>query len=280
MAEATKIEWADSTFNPWIGCTKVSPACDHCYAENLMDTRLKRVQWGAGKPRKLTSQANWNKPLQWNKDPFYQCTGCGFRGDKTSAAARFDSSKPYFCVRCGGEYKMDRRRVFCASLADVFDNEVPDEWRHNLWRLIHQTPNLDWLLLTKRIGIAKQPEIYRYLSWPPNEMTDGLRDVLDRARRLHGRSGAVAAFLKPETAIIHSKKLQPYRYAGIRSSWVRACRRAGVEGVRIHDIRRTAITMAKQAGRDPQAFSLHKTAAQAAEYVVEVPRVRPLEVIR
>lgn len=112
------------------------------------------------------------------------------------------------------------------------------------------------------------------------EMTQGLRDVLERARRLHMKSDSVSPLLKPDTAIIHTKKFRPYKYAGIRSSWDRACVRAEVEGVRIHDIRRTAITMAKKAGRNPQEFSLHKTAAQAAEYVVEVPRVRPLEVIK
>lgn len=112
------------------------------------------------------------------------------------------------------------------------------------------------------------------------EMTDGLPEVLERARRLHMKSDTVSPLLKPDTAIIHTKQFKPYKYAGIRSSWVRACRRAGVEGVRIHDIRRTAITMAKEAGRKPQEFSLHKTEAQAEEYVVGVPRVRPLEVIR
>lgn len=77
----TKIEWADSTFNPWIGCTKVSPACDNCYAEAMIDSRLRRVQWGAGKPRLRTSAANWRKPLQWNAraEEFRQCDVCGWR---------------------------------------------------------------------------------------------------------------------------------------------------------------------------------------------------------
>ena len=80
------------------------------------------------------------------------------------------------------------------------------------------------------------------------ELTDDLQGVLERAKRLHMRSDSVSPLLKPDTAIIHTKRFQPYKYAGIRSSWVRACRRAGVEGVRIHDIRRTAITTAKLAG--------------------------------
>jgi len=126
MGERSEIAWTDSTFNPWIGCTKVGPGCDHCYAEAL-DKRHRwhgDTHWGAGKPRMRTSAANWKKPLTWN----------------AKAAA---SSKPW--------------RVFCASLADVFDNEVPDEWRTDLWELIAATPRLTWLLLTKRIGNVRYP---------------------------------------------------------------------------------------------------------------------------
>jgi len=115
MAENTKIEWADHTFNPWMGCTKVGPGCDNCYAEALMDTRYGRVEWGAGKPRVRTSTSNWAKPRKWNRD--------------TPGAF-----------------------VFCSSLADVFDNEVDPLWRHDLYALIAETSNLVWLLLTKRIG--------------------------------------------------------------------------------------------------------------------------------
>jgi protein gp37 len=116
MAENSKIEWTDHTFNPWVGCTKVSPGCDHCYAEGWAK-RSGLVRWGAD--RRRTSASNWRQPLKWNAE-----------AAKTGA----------------------RRRVFCASLADVFDNEVPGEWRSELGALIRATPNLDWLLLTKRIG--------------------------------------------------------------------------------------------------------------------------------
>jgi len=142
MSNTTNIEWADSTFNPWIGCTKVSPACDHCYAER--DTkRFGRVEWGAGKPRVRTSPANWKLPERWNAAPFYRCT-CGWRGDAAASAAH----------RCDGAATLSvtRRRTFCASLADWLDNEVPIEWLVDLLDLIRRTPNLDWLLLTKRIG--------------------------------------------------------------------------------------------------------------------------------
>ena len=123
MAENTKIEWTDHTFNPWIGCTKVGPGCDHCYAENLMDKRMGVAVWGPGNARVRTKEANWKMPLRWN----------------AQAAA--------FMAQHGR-----RQRVFCASLADVFDNAVDPQWRADLFGLIQQTPNLDWLLLTKRIG--------------------------------------------------------------------------------------------------------------------------------
>lgn len=117
MGENTKIEWAHHTFNPWIGCTKVSPGCAHCYAEEMMDTRYGNVRWGAGHPRKRTRPENWQKPRRWNQ----MCEAKGIR-----------------------------QRVFCASLGDVFDREVPIEWLADLFHLIRQTPHLDWLLLTKR----------------------------------------------------------------------------------------------------------------------------------
>ena len=117
MGENSKIEWTDHTFNPWIGCTKVGPPCDHCYAEALA-TRYGWVKWGPQGERKRTSDANWRKPIQWNKAA--QAAGV-------------------------------RARVFSASLADWLDNKAPDQWREDLAELIDATPNLDWLLLTKRI---------------------------------------------------------------------------------------------------------------------------------
>lgn len=125
MSEVTKIEWTDSTFNPWEGCQKVGPGCDHCYAE----TRNARfgggtpVNWGPGAPRRRTSVSNWNLPRRWDREHSEFFTQHG-----------------------------RRQRVFCASLADVFDNAVDPAWRDDLFSLIEATPNLDWLLLTKRIG--------------------------------------------------------------------------------------------------------------------------------
>ena len=149
MSEKTKIEWCDSTLNPWIGCTRVSPGCDHCYAEAQMDTRMGRVKWGAGQARSRTSAAYWKQPLRWNAAEFRECCGCGHRGD----AGEWSRVDPFGCPICGSiAWKAARRRVFCASLADWLDNEAPIEWLVDLLDLIRRTPNIDWLLLTKRIG--------------------------------------------------------------------------------------------------------------------------------
>jgi protein gp37 len=144
MGQATMIEWCDHTFNPWIGCSKVHAGCAHCYAEADMDHRRHRVKWGPGGTRSRTSDDYWKQPLKWNRE-----------------------------AEAAGE----RRRVFCASLADVFEEwrgpilnhlgnrlmhehmgsagEEPawvtmDDLRRDLFALIDQTPHLDWLMLTKR----------------------------------------------------------------------------------------------------------------------------------
>lgn len=156
MSENTKIEWTDATFNPWIGCTKVSPGCDNCYAKADFDDRKHRVVWGPGQARSRTK--TWGDPVRWNKELFYECASCGWRGaEKDSKACEHGRDYPHrHCPRCNTTDSLNpaRRRVFCASLADVFDNEVDPQWRADLFDLIAATPNLDWLLLTKRIGNA------------------------------------------------------------------------------------------------------------------------------
>lgn len=127
--ENSKIEWCDHTFNPWRGCTKVSPGCEHCYAEALDIRWAKGAHWGKGKARVRTSEGNWNLPLRWQRS--------ARRHQDLSEHGIIGPAKP-------------RPRVFCASLADWLDDEVPIEWLADLLALIHATPNLDWLLLTKR----------------------------------------------------------------------------------------------------------------------------------
>lgn len=120
MAENTKIEWAHHTFNPWIGCQKVGPGCDHCYAETW-DARFEGVRWGPHAQRTRTKEANWTKVRRWN--------------------------------RKAGEAGI-RERVFVASLADICDthSSIKTEWRSDLAELVCACENLDFLFLTKRAG--------------------------------------------------------------------------------------------------------------------------------
>lgn len=156
MAENTNIEWCDATFNPWEGCQKVGPGCDHCYAEtrNARYAGGTAINWGPDAPRRRTSAANWKKPVKWNKQQFWQCA-CGWRGaDVNTEGGSFTDGLPS-CPCCDSlDVTHTRARVFCSSLADVFDNAVDPKWRADLFALIEETPNLDWLLLTKRIGNA------------------------------------------------------------------------------------------------------------------------------
>ena len=115
MAEHSTIEWTDHTFNPWLGCTALSPACDFCYAEAWSKRTGNAHLWQG--ERRRTTAALWQGPLKWNA----RCAAAGIR-----------------------------ERVFCASLADVFDNQVPSRWRDDLWHRIDQCRSLDWMLLTKR----------------------------------------------------------------------------------------------------------------------------------
>ena len=124
MADKTKIAWTNSTFNPWWGCSKVGPDCDHCYAEAL-DRRMGGDHWGENKTPRMMSVDYWHKPVKWN------------RIAETSGV---------------------RRRVFCGSMCDWADNNARDRDRAQLWDLIRATPMLDWQLLTKRA-----PNIVRYL---------------------------------------------------------------------------------------------------------------------
>lgn len=118
MGKTTEIAWCDATFNPWLGCSKISAGCANCYAETLMDTRYGRVRWGPNGTRVATSAAYWKQPRAWNAE-----------------AQRTDV----------------RRSVFCGSLCDVFeDRHDTNAWRVSLLELIELTHGLDWLLLTKR----------------------------------------------------------------------------------------------------------------------------------
>jgi protein gp37 len=134
MGENSGIQWTHHTFNPWVGCQRVSPGCENCYAEaydkrvggipknQRKDPAVQETRWGPSGRRTKTSVSNWRDPLKWNK---------------------------------AAETAGERHRVFCASLSDVFEvaragmADLPS-WRLELFDLIRRTPQLDWLLLTKR----------------------------------------------------------------------------------------------------------------------------------
>jgi protein gp37 len=133
MSENSKIEWTDHTFNPWEGCTKVSPGCEHCYAETLVDKRYGRVKWGKGNPRRRTSENNWRGPIIWNRKT----------ADRRATSPARLLRQPGRLARRRSADRVARR----SARAD------PAE----------RTPNLDWLLLTKR------PENWaRLMQWVRN----------------------------------------------------------------------------------------------------------------
>jgi protein gp37 len=134
MGKNSSIEWTDHTFNPWWGCTKVSPGCENCYAE-AWAKRVGAKVWGARQDRHFFTQKHWDEPLKWNAD---------------------------------AESKKRRKRVFCASMADVFElRSSLDSWRAQLWDLIDETPWLDWLLLTK-LPQNIQKKVPWKREWPSN----------------------------------------------------------------------------------------------------------------
>lgn len=137
MAEKTGIAWTDHTFNPWWGCVKVSPGCQHCYAETF-SSRYGHNVWGPAKTtsRRIFGAQHWREPIKWNE----------------AATAN------------------GRARVFSGSMCDVFeDHPTANVVRPELWELIRRTPALDWQLLTKR------PE--NILDMLPSDWADGYRNV-------------------------------------------------------------------------------------------------------
>jgi len=189
MAENSAIEWCDHTFNPWEGCQKVGPGCDHCYAE----TRNARFgggfapNWGPDAPRRRTSPSNWRKPYLWQAD-----------------AAQFFAAHGR------------RQRVFCASLADVLDKAAPAGAREDLAKVIRDTPDLDWLILSKRIGNAPLMLFQMFGGDTPPNVALGMtivnqdelvRDMPKMHRAKYGQ-GVKTAFLSIEPM------LGPVRIAG------------------------------------------------------------------
>jgi protein gp37 len=142
VGEQTAIAWTDHTFNPWWGCTRVSPGCQHCYAEAFAKRTGHHV-WGGTSDRRFFGDKHWAEPLRWDRQ------------------AEADG-RPHL--------------VFCASMADVFEARA-DLIAHSrqalerarLVTLIGRTPHLIWQLLTKRPENVLEMVPPRWLDeWPPN----------------------------------------------------------------------------------------------------------------
>lgn len=186
----TGIEWTDHTVNFWWGCTKVSPACAHCYAESVSKVFGKRIfgtvpQWGAGKPRAERLEAARREAVALNKQ--------AAAGKWRIIPSRLDSTTAWESQIAAGEFqiaelrswtteeRLDERfsrhgctpvhigcartavlsrdwdratyyrpKVFLNSMSDWLDDEVPIEWLSYLLETIHLCPHLDFQLLTKR----------------------------------------------------------------------------------------------------------------------------------
>lgn len=170
MGRHSKISWAPATFNGWLGCVEVSPACDRCYARTLVE-RYQWAKWGKDEPRHRTSAAYWRKPLAWN-----------------AQAAK------------AGE----RLRVFAFSLADVFeDRRDLDPWRADLYRLIEGTPYLDWMLLTKRADCIERLLPPAWLAEPRNNVWLGV--TAENQRRAEERIPALLGV----PAVVHWVSAEP-----------------------------------------------------------------------
>ena len=114
MGKTSTIEWTDSTYNPWTGCSKVSPGCQNCYAERIT------VRWGGnfGKLR-VASEKKFYEPMTWG--PLREPTWPGFPA----------------------------RRIFTCSMSDFFHRDA-DIWRDQAWEVIRRTPQHVYQILTKR----------------------------------------------------------------------------------------------------------------------------------
>jgi protein gp37 len=166
------ISWTDHSFTPWFGCSKVSPACDHCYAE-AWTLRFRKAGWGPYATRNPAAESAWQKPTAWNR-----------------RAGR--AGQPVF--------------VFASVNSDIFDNKAPVETRDRLWRSIRETPALVWLVLTKR------PQNFRRMLPPdwgegyPNVwlgVTAENQRETDRRLPLLCRTPAVRRFVSAEPLLEH-----------------------------------------------------------------------------
>ena len=186
MGKNSKIEWTTHTFNPWWGCTKVSEACKHCYA-HAWARRVGQDVWGPKVSRRMMSENHWKEPVRWNR---------------------------------AAEGLTERPRVFCASMADVFEDRpelvAP---RGRLFDLIEETPHLDWLLLTKRPQDVRRLARWRN-AWPANVWLGATVELQARAEELLPHLEANPAAVRFISAEPLLGELRIERYLGNVVNWV------------------------------------------------------------
>lgn len=139
MSANSPIQWTHHTYNPWMGCRKVCEECDLCYIVHQTPLRVRGIVHGSERHR--CADSTLKQPYAWNR---------------------------------AAEKAGERHRVFCLSLGDWADSEAPDQWRDDLFRVIDETPHLDYLLLTKRPKLA-----LRYRSSVPDNVWMGVSAGVD-----------------------------------------------------------------------------------------------------
>lgn len=239
MGAETSIAWTDHTFNPWWGCQRVSPGCEHCYAESW-DARWKGGHWGPKAERRFFGDAHWNEPRKWNRE----------------------------AQRAGV-----RRRVFCASMADVFeDRRDLDGQRQRLYALIEETPHLDWQLLTKRPENVADLAPMRWMlgEWPINAWlgtTAEDQQRLDERAPLLCRVPAAVRFLSIEPQL-ESIEVRPWLHGPAPIHWLIVGGESGADarGFRF-EWARLLLSRAREAGT---AFFMKQGGSNPAEYIAHL----------
>jgi len=230
MADNSIIAWTTHSWNPWMGCMKVSDGCKHCYAETLITVRMKLNVWGpaASTDRKVTGKDIWNRPARWNRE-----------------------------AKASGEETF----VFCASLCDIFeDHPTANAARPKVFDIIRATPHLTWQILTKRPERIASclPEDWGE-GWPHVWLGTSIEDLRVAERADHLRKvPAVVRFISYEPAL---GPLDDLDLTGI--DWVIYGGESG-PGYRAHDLAWPRV-MRDRCAEDGVAFFFKQSAAPRTE---------------